>query len=175
LDNSKKIAEYCAESNADLYDYMLDVYEPGMSKKDYDEFFDMYKKEIIPLVKELNNNPKPNDAFLNLDYDLNKQREFTQEIMNYLGADKNRFYCGETEHPFSNQISMGDVRIATKYTLNNMIDNVFSVIHELGHGFFQAYIDPKYAFTPIENNISMGLHESQSRFLENYLARRKSF
>jgi len=162
-------------SKENMYEFLLDTYEPGMNTKDFDIFFNEFKTEITPLITNLKNKPKIKDDFLYLNYDISKQKEFTAFLMEYLGADKEHFYCGETEHPFSNQITIDDVRLCTKYTENNFIDNIFSVIHELGHSFFQAYINPKFAFTPIETCISMGLHESQSRLLENYIGRTRSF
>jgi carboxypeptidase Taq len=166
----EKLAYFTKKDN---YDYLLDTFEPGFSKKDYDNFFDNFKTEILPSLSKIEGNKLP--EFLLAKYDIAKQKEFNDILMEYLGVDKNTFYCGETEHPFSSQLSMKDVRFCTKYQEKNFIDSIFSTIHELGHSFFQAYINEKYAFTPIETNISMGLHESQSRLLENYIGRSKSF
>jgi carboxypeptidase Taq len=56
-----------------------------------------------------------------------------------------------------------------------LAENIFSVIHEVGHAFFQANINPEFEFTPLVSEMGLGLHESQSRMLENYIAKRKSF
>jgi carboxypeptidase Taq len=141
--------------------------------EDYDSFFNLFKQKIQPLFPKITNNKLP--KFLFSEYDISKQKEFINELMDYLQVDKKTFYCAETEHPFSSSMTNTDVRFAVKYTSNNFFDCIFSAIHEIGHSFFQAYIDKKFIFTPIETNISMGLHESQSRFLENYIAKRKSF
>ena len=82
---------------------------------------------------------------------------------------------GVSKHPFTNGISSNDVRITTYYDEYNITSAIFSVIHEVGHAFYEHQVDIKYQGSRIAEDISSGMHESQSRFLENYLGRRKSF
>ena len=37
------------------YDILLDEYEKGANTKMYDEFFDLIKQKLIPLIKQVNN------------------------------------------------------------------------------------------------------------------------
>jgi carboxypeptidase Taq len=48
---------------------------------------------------------------------------------------------------------------------------LFSVMHEAGHGLYEAGVDPELEGTPLGNVRSLGLHESQSRLWENWVAR----
>ncbi|MBQ1477189.1 MAG: carboxypeptidase M32, partial [Erysipelotrichaceae bacterium] len=67
------------------------------------------------------------------------------------------------------------VRITTAYDEHNVASAIFSTIHECGHATYEHQVDRKYEGTSIARDISSGMHESQSRFFENYLGRRKSF
>ena len=158
------------------YDLYLDDYEEGMDIKQYDEFFGLIKKELLPLIKEVNNNQdKVNDSFLYKYYPRAKQEQFMDELNKYLRFDKSWGYMGVSEHPFTNGFSQNDVRITTKYNEHNISSCIFSIIHEVGHAYYEHQVNTKYQETSIKKMISSGMHESQSRFFENYLGRRKSF
>jgi carboxypeptidase Taq len=52
---------------------------------------------------------------------------------------------------------------------------LFSAMHEAGHGLYEAGQDPALARTPLEKPRSLGLHESQSRLWENWVARGRPY
>ena len=156
------------------YNVMLDDFEEGMTIDKYDEFFDLVKKELIPLIKEVNKK-HIDDSFLYKYYPKDKQILFNKELLKYINLDSSWGYMGESEHPFTNGFSKYDVRITTSYDEHNIASNIFSVIHETGHAHYEHNVLEKYEGTNIRKCISSGMHESQSRFLENYIGRRKSF
>ena len=156
------------------YNVMLDDFEEGMTIDKYDEFFDLVKKELIPLIKEVNKK-HIDDSFLYKYYPKDKQVLFNKELLKYINFDSSWGYMGISEHPFTNGFSKYDVRITTSYDEHNIASNIFSVIHETGHAHYEHNVLEKYEGTNIRKCISSGMHESQSRFLENYIGRRKSF
>ena len=158
------------------YDLYLDDYEEGMTVKKYDEFFGLIKKELLPLIKQVNQNQdKIDDSFLYKYYPRAKQELFMKELLKYIRFDSSWGYMGVSEHPFTNGFSQNDVRITTAYNEHNITSCIFSIIHEVGHSYYEHQVLPKYQETMIKKMISSGMHESQSRFLENYIGRRKSF
>ncbi|MDO5440410.1 MAG: carboxypeptidase M32 [Erysipelotrichaceae bacterium] len=158
------------------YDLYLDDYEEGMTMKDYDKFFELIKKELLPLIKQVNaNQDKVDDSFLYKYYPKDKQEKFMKDVLHFIGFDKGWGYMGVSEHPFTNGFTENDVRITTAYDEHNITACVFSIIHEVGHAYYEHQVDHKYQGTMIHKMISSGMHESQSRFNENYLGRRKSF
>ena len=158
------------------YNLYLDDYEEGMNIKDYDKFFGLIKSKLLPLIKEVNNRQDQiDDSFLYKYYPREKQEKFMQELIKYLNFDKSWGYMGVSEHPFTNGFSQNDVRITTAYNEHNITSCIFSIIHEVGHSFYEHQVDSKYQDTMIKRMISSGMHESQSRFFENYLGRRASF
>ena len=156
------------------YNVMLDDFEEGMTIKKYDEFFDLVKRELIPLIKQVSEK-HIDDSFLYKYYPKEKQVLFNQELLKYINFDSSWGYMGVSEHPFTNGFSKYDVRITTSYDEHNIASNIFSVIHETGHAHYEHNVLEKYEGTNIKKCISSGMHESQSRFLENYIGKRKSF
>ena len=176
IELSKKIANKRNPKIKRPYDLLLDDYEEGMNIKKYDEFFKLIKKELIPLIKKINKKQGYiDDSFLYKYYPSEKQAIFMKEVMNYINFDSSWGYMGLTEHPFTNAISRNDVRVTTNYDEHNISSAIYSIIHECGHGFYEHQVNSKYDKYLFLRNMSSGMHESQSRFFENYLGRRKSF
>ena len=95
--------------------------------------------------------------------------------MEVLELDRN--FCGvaESEHPFTTNFNNKDVRITTHYYENSLTSSMYSVIHEGGHAIYELGCDDSYNFTLLSGGVSMGIHESQSRFFENIIGRSESF
>ncbi|MBQ6559670.1 MAG: carboxypeptidase M32 [Erysipelotrichaceae bacterium] len=162
--------------DAKVYDTLLDDYQEGMNIKKYDAFFKTVKKELVPLIKKISKKQGfIDDSFIYKYYPIEKQERFSEDLNKYLGFDKSWGYMGVSEHPFTNAFSRNDVRITTNYDEHNVIGSIYSIIHETGHAFYEHQLDPAYDKLIELSGMSSGMHESQSRFLENYLGRRKTF
>jgi carboxypeptidase Taq len=68
-----------------------------------------------------------------------------------------------------------DVRLTTKYDVNDFGVTLYSVMHEFGHGLYEAQIDPALYRSGLGEPVSLGVHESQSRFWENVVGRSRPF
>ena len=157
------------------YDALLNKYEEGMNTRTLDEFFAKLRAAIVPLVNRIQQVPQIDDRFLNRHYPVEQQRKFSDYLMEVLGLDRN--YCGiaETEHPFTTNFNNKDVRITTHYYENDLSNSMYSVIHEGGHALYELGADDCYNFTVLQGGVSMGIHESQSRFYENLMGRSRAF
>jgi len=161
---------------ANPYDVYLDDYEEGMSREDYDEFFKVVKEELAPIVKAVAEKKDYIDtSFLHKYYDEDRQSKFAKDVLKFINFDKSWGYMGVSEHPFTSNFSLNDVRITTHYDENDVSSSLYSIIHEVGHAYFMHQVKEEYGGTSLETDISSGMHESQSRFLENYVGRRESF
>ncbi len=158
------------------YDVLLDNYQEGMNREKYDAFFDRIREELIPLIREVSSRQQMvDDSFLHRYYPASKQREFAKILLKYLRFDPSWGYMGESEHPYTTSICEDDIRITTRYMEHDLSAAIFSIIHETGHAYYDHQVDRKYQNTMIKDAISMGVHESQSRFNENYIGKRRSF
>lgn len=158
-----------------LYDQMLDDYEPGMNREKYDAFFDALKTRLVPLIKKVTEAEQIDESFLHLEYDPAEQKKYMDRILAYLHFDPSWGYQNETEHPFTDGTCSNDMRTTTKYLKNNVVSAILSTVHEVGHATYQHDVDERYDGTILAAGISSGMHESQSRLFENYLARTKAF
>lgn len=175
IEKQKEVLSYVDKTISD-YDYMLDRYQEGLSMERYDEFFDQIKKELLPFIQRLLKEGKQiDDAPLFVPYDVKKQEEFMEILLQHLQRDPKKCYVTVSEHPFTDFYSANETRITTHYYEDNVMSAIFSTIHEYGHANYGLHVNPAYEGTTLEHNIGFAMHESQSRFMENNIGRRTSF
>ena len=174
MDYNRKFAGYY---NADMkpYDALLNEYEEGLNMETLDVFFAQLRSAIVPLIAKIREVPQIDDSFLYKHYPVEIQRKFSDYLMEVLGMDRTHCGIAEAEHPYTTNINNKDVRITTHYYEDNLVSSMFSVIHEGGHGLYELGADEKYNFTALSGGVSMGIHESQSRFYENIIGRSRAF
>lgn len=163
------------EPEKDPYEVLLDMYEEGIDSATIDRIFDELKEGLLPLLEKINAAPRPDRSLLEGQYDIDAQKKVQDMLLSYIGFDFSEGATAESEHPFTMDLSAGDVRVTNHYKENDPIDAMFSAIHEGGHAIFGQNIDPAYADTAAWQVNMMGLHESQSRFYENILGRNPNF
>lgn len=170
-----RFAGYIAPDK-DPYDYWLGEYEDGLTKQICDDFFAKVRSRLVPLIKRIGEAKQVDDSFLTGDFPLSKQRELSDYLMNIIGLDTDHVGISETEHPFTTELgSHLDERITTHYFPENFVSSMYSVVHEGGHALYDTGCRDEYAYTAIDCGVSMGIHESQSRFYENLIGRSRAF
>lgn len=161
---------------ADPYEVWLDRFERGCTKVQLDGFFAQVQSAVVPLVDAIGGaGNQPDDAFLRVRVPVEAQRRVCARVARLMGIDMDALAIGDTEHPFTDGFSHGDVRIANHIYEDNLPSAVFSMVHEGGHALYEQGVDPAYDYTCLRGGVSMGIHESQSRFMENVIARSKEF
>ncbi|MDF2540260.1 MAG: ypwA [Herbinix sp.] len=176
IDFKKKFAGYRVKGDKKPYEVLLGDYEECFMIKELDAFFDLVKAEIVPLLKEVAKKAETIDKSYNyLNYDIEKQKEFSKYLAGYVGFDFNRGVIAESAHPFTLQLHNHDVRITNRFIENNLESAMFSIIHESGHAMYEMNIDDAITQTLVGGGASMGMHESQSRFFENIIGRSNEF
>lgn len=173
---TKKMIGYWGEKNGSPYNTLLDQYEPGMTTEILDEVFGQLRNRIIPLVQKIaESTNKPNTDFLYRQFPKEAQESFSDKILEQLGYDFDAGRLDETVHPFMIGINRQDVRITTKYDEKDFRTAVFGTIHECGHALYEQNIGEELGGTLVETGASMGIHESQSLFFENFVGRSEKF
>ncbi|CAM4046154.1 carboxypeptidase M32 [Mesobacillus thioparans] len=158
------------------YNTLLDMYEPGVTVEVLDQVFGDLRKKIVPLVQQISSSTeKPETGFLFQHFPKEKQRAFSLEILKQMGYDFDAGRLDETVHPFAMGLNPGDVRVTTKYDETDFRTAVFGTIHEGGHALYEQNISEELVGTPMSSGTSMGIHESQSLFYENFVGRNLSF
>ena len=140
-----------------------------------DAFFAQLRETIVPLIAKIQNVEPIDDSFLYKHYPVEIQRKFSDYLMEVMGIDRKHCGIAETEHPFTTNFNNKDVRITTHYYEDNLVSSMYSVIHEGGHALYELGADDCYNYTALSGGVSMGIHESQSRFYENIIGRSEAF
>ncbi len=169
-----KFAGYYDSTKAP-YDALLNEYERGVDMAYLDGFFTTLRERIVPLIHAIGEKEQPDDSFLRRHYPAERQRKFSDYLMEVLGLDRAHCTIGETEHPYTLEFNNKDVRITTNYDEDNVDFSMYSVIHEGGHAKYELGISDDVQYTCLAGGVSMGVHESQSRFYENLIGRSKPF
>jgi len=172
LDMKREEAAALADGG-DLYDALLDDYEPNAKASDLEAMFNALRPKLVNLrerVLAAPNQPAPLDDT----FDESKQMKLTRHLARTFGYDFAHGRVDKAVHPFSSG-SGQDVRITTRTSADDPFNCFYSTIHEVGHGCYEQNIDEAYLLTPLGQGVSMGVHESQSRIYENQIGRGEAF
>jgi len=162
----------CLANGGDLYDALVDDYEPGMTGAEIAAMFDRMRPRLVALREAILGKPAPKALAGNFAHDA--QLALTSKIASAFGYDLSKGRIDLAVHPFSSG-SGSDVRITTRVSEDDPFGALYSTIHEVGHACYEQNIDADYALTALGQGVSMGVHESQSRIYENQLGRSKPF
>ena len=169
----KEEAKCLKKNNESLYDALIDTYEPETKSENLKSIFDKLRKNIIS-IRELFELKNENSFKFKKQFNKTAQLEFSYELSDIFGFNKNIGRIDLSEHPFSTGEGK-DVRITTRIDENDPFNCIYSTIHETGHAVYEQSIPEEFIFTPNGHGASMGVHESQSRLFENQLGRSYEF
>lgn len=170
---ARQEAEYLGYQDH-IYDALLDQYEEGATAADARAMFDAIKGPQVELVKKVKAADQPDDSFLYGEWDLAKERAFTEAIVKEIGFDFDRGRQDTAPHPFCTGWSVNDVRLTTRFK-PYLGSAIFGSMHEAGHGMYEQGSPEKWDRTPLAGGTSLGVHESQSRLWENIVGRSRPF
>jgi len=157
------------------YDTLLDDYEPGMKTADVKAIFSNLRPRQVELIKAITSTKQVKADFLYKKYNEKKLIDFGVDVITRFGYDWSRGRQDKAPHPFETTFSVNDVRITTRYELDNPLATLFSTMHESGHAMYEQGVNPSYERTPLASGTSLAVHESQSRMWENLVGRSLPF
>jgi carboxypeptidase Taq len=168
-------ARAVAPSGGDLYEALLDEFEPGMKAKDAEKMINDLAAGLVPIVAAIAQKPNPPSPLVGRAYDVEKQKVLCAMIPPALGLIASESRLDVSAHPFSQRIGQGDVRITTRFDATDLRGAFFGVMHETGHALYEQGLDPAHDGTPAGEARSVSVHESQSRLWENLVGRSTPF
>ncbi len=161
----------------DPYNALLDRYEEGATTDDVDKVF----LALVPNLKRILNKVLSDGKYPSthplesVAYREEDMKRVNQEVLALLQMPDKTFRMDVSTHPFTSSLAIEDVRITTRYEGKNFKESMFSLIHECGHAIYDLQNDTSFEYTPLERAASLGVHESQSRFWENFIGRGRGF
>jgi len=163
----------CLAQGGDVYDALIDDYEPGATAASLGAMFDRMRPRLVAL-REAVLGAAYQPVELTGHFPQEGQMHMARELATAFGYDWSRGRLDLAVHPFSSG-SGDDARITTRVVEAEPFNCFYSTIHEVGHACYELGIDPAYRLTPLGAGVSMGVHESQSRIYENQMGRGRAF
>ncbi|MEF8775013.1 MAG: carboxypeptidase M32 [Haloarculaceae archaeon] len=169
--------EYAEEIDPDRdpYAVLFEEYEPYLPLDTAERVLERLAEELPPMI----------DAIADSDVDLadpfdgtypeDDQERLVRAALDDVGYDWDRGRLDPAPHPFS----MGtpyDARVTTRYDESDPLNQALtSTIHEFGHASYTLGLPEEHYGTPLGASRDLTVHESQSRFWENHVARSRAF
>ena len=161
------------------YDALMEQYDPGNRAADITPVFTELKaflKGFVPVAldrqrRRLERRPlKP----LQGPYAVDRQRALGLEMMKVLGFDFDHGRLDVSHHPFCGGVPT-DVRMTTRYVTTDFLSSLMGILHETGHALYEQNLPRQWSHWPLGKARGMGVHESQSLFVEKQIARSAEF
>ena len=162
LDLRREYASFFAPYDH-MADPMIDDADEGMTTATIQRLFAELRRELIPMVRAICDEPPADDGCLRRSFGKEAQLGFGLSVAKQMGYDLERGRLDQTHHPFCTKFAAGDVRITTRVRENHIGDALFSTLHEAGHAMYEQGVNAAYEGTPLGSGVSLGVHESQSR------------
>lgn len=166
------------------YDPMVRIFEPGETAASLASFLTTLRDGILPILDAARGRAQPRTDFLYRDYPEVAQQAFALETARLLGLDTDRSRLDTAVHPFEISFTRNDVRITSRWVRNYLPMSIFGSIHETGHALYELGAGPGLTRSAHATDMiglyavagtSFGMHESQSRLLENHVGRSPAF
>ena len=159
-----------------LYDALLDEFEPGGRAARIDVLFAELTSFLPGLLGRVIEHQKRKPAPLVLDgpFPVEQQRKLGEELIRLIGFDFSHGRLDVSAHPFTGGTA-DDVRITTRYDEADFARALMGVLHETGHGLYEAGLPRDWRRQPVGNARGMALHESQSLLMEMQACRSDAF
>ena len=155
------------------YDVVVDDHDPGVDSAFLATTFSRLQAGLTELLQAIRAFPTPEK--LGGNHDISKQRALHLELVKAIGYDLKNGRIDDAEHPFTVGIGKGDCRITTHYYPGDLLSGLGGTIHETGHALYEQGMPHHLKGTLLAECASLGMHESQSRFWENFIARSLPF
>lgn len=165
------------------YDALLNEYEPGVTARQIEATFTPLRERLAPFIAELRSKGRqPDTSILTAKIDPARQHQFGLFILKAIKFDLDAGRLDITTHPFCEGLAPGDTRLTTRYRDEKFTDALYGTMHEAGHGLYEQGLPrlardghPGAFGEPLAEDISLGIHESQSRMWENLVGRSRAF
>ena len=166
----------CFEGFEHPYDALLDDFEPGLTTAELRPLFAQLRDALVPLVAAAGDAGQArNDGALLGKFGIDAQRIAVLNVLEEIGFDPQTWRLDPTLHPFAAGLAPDDIRLTTKYDESDFAVALYSALHEFGHGLYEAQVDRGLFRTTLDDPVSLGVHESQSRMWENIVGRSRAF
>ena len=160
----------------DPYDLLMDDFEPGLTQDLVDPIFQDYAAFLPDFLAKVQARQARDPSIIRPQgpFDLTTQERLSRALIQTLGFDFDGGRLDVSRHPFCGGYP-GDIRLTTRYDEADFTKALMGVIHETGHGLYEAGLPPAYATQPVGAAAGLVAHESQSLLMEMQAGRSDGF
>ena len=156
---------------AEVYDALLNLYEPGMTCAKLDVIFTEIKGFLPEFIQQVVDKQKSEKVVIPQGpFSAEKQRELGLHMMKVFGFNFAHGRLDVSHHPFCGGTPR-DVRITTRYDKDDFEQSLLGVQHETGHALYEQGLPQEWLHQPVGTARSLGMHESQSLLYEMQVSR----
>ncbi len=171
VDYARRFADYYGYEDHP-YDALLEEYEPGMTVEKLQAIIEPLRKQLVPFLRRLASEGTPPDtAPIEGSFAVDQQLELAQAALQLIGYDFDAGALDEVAHPFTIAVAFDDVRVTNRYLKDHVTSGLFGALHEGGHALYNQGMPESLYALRLDGGSSNGIHESQSRMIENLLGR----
>jgi len=158
------------------YDALLKDFEPGMTCAQLKTIIQPLRDELVPFLERLTKDgTAPDASAVSGTFDVETQRRLARRALEVIGYDFDAGDLADVAHPFTTTIGPGDVRVTNRYSETLLGPGLFAALHEGGHALYNQGMGEDLLALGIGGGASNGIHESQSRMIENQVGRSRPF
>ena len=158
------------------WETLAQPFEPDLTKVRLDELFLPLRKLLPDLLEKVRSIKRP--SLPNWDLAVSDQRKLCNLLLDELGRDENITCLANSPHPFSITLGPKDFRITSRIVPGQPLSCFLATAHEWGHSLYEQGLPEEthqWFAWPLGQATSMAIHESQSLFWENRVARSFAF
>lgn len=157
------------------YDSLIDEFSPGFLCEHIDQLFRVTGRRLPNLIREaIELQAARPPLAIGGKVGVSKQRALAVDVMRRMGFPFDRGRLDESDHPSTEGVA-GDVRVTTRFDLNDPFSGLMGVLHETGQAMYDLGLPEAWRDQPVGRDRGMALEESQSLLLEMIIARSRPF
>ena len=159
------------------YQALVELYEPEARVEWYEKIFEGLRVELVSLLGKIKKSKKYREEKSEKggDYPRQDQEQVAKFVLKRMGYDFGAGRMDVAPHPFTTELGRFDVRVTNRYNETDFRDSLTAVMHEGGHALYEQGVNEDLEGTALGGGVSLGIHESQSRFWENQVGRNPAF
>ena len=159
-----------------VYDALMDAYEPGARTERIDVVFADLAAFLPGFLDRVLEAQSLEPAPLPMDgpFAVEVQHALGVRLMAQLGFDFDGGRLDVSLHPFCSGMH-DDVRVTTRYDMEDFTQSVMAVLHETGHALYNKGLPHAWRRQPVGRARGMAVHESQSLIVEMQACRSAEF
>ena len=158
------------------WETLAQPFEPDLRLERLLELFAPLRRRLPELLRQVQAAPRPRQ--LSWDLTSEQQQRLCDQLLEEWRRDPAISCVAESPHPFSITLGPRDFRLTTRMVAGQPLSCFLATAHEWGHSLYEQGLPTashQWFAWPLGQATSMAVHESQSLFWENRVARSAPF